>query len=317
MASSSASGGVEYNAKRAKTSSHPLQRLSEDDRPPTAALKTRSYSLTGDPSVADSAPGSYVKMTCSRSNLRAVGWKEADFCKPIITVGVPYTNIMPCNSRFMELADEVCKAIEAHGGKPMLSCTPAISDGETQGALGMRYSLVSRDYIADCIEVMHEGYAADAMITLGGCDKTVPGALMPIARLDAVGVCLFGGAALPGRWAGAPPALDKDLDPGSVMEGIGAFAAGTLDVEELHQLECHALPGAGTCSAMFTACTMAAVVEALGMSVPNSASPPAVDAADTEAPPESQRLNPQKLLDCGNAASASTLDDDTCPIPVL
>ena len=159
-------------------------------------------------------------MTCSRSNLRAVGWGENDFRKPIVTVGVPYTNIMPvaannrtaavqvrslscprvrqCNARFMELADVICKAIEKHGGKPMMAVTPAISDGETQGALGMRYSLVSRDYIADCIEIMHEGYAADAMITLGGCDKTVPGALMPIARLDGVGLSLFGGAALPG-----------------------------------------------------------------------------------------------------------------------
>ena len=134
--------------------SHPLERAALV--PPTAPFKNQSYDLTGDPRVADSSAGSYVKMTCSRSNLRAVGWKEGDFRKPVVTVGVPYTNVMPCNSRFLELADVLCKAIEAQGGKPMLAVTPAISDGETQGSLGMRYSLISRDYIADCIEIMHE-----------------------------------------------------------------------------------------------------------------------------------------------------------------
>lgn len=116
-----------------------------------------------------------------------VGWQDSDFKKPIITVGVPFTNIMPCNDKFMQLADAICEAIEECGGKSCIACTPAISDGETQGALGMRYSLISRDYIADCIEIMHEGYMADAMITLGGCDKTVPGALMPIPRHDSIG----------------------------------------------------------------------------------------------------------------------------------
>jgi dihydroxy-acid dehydratase len=138
---------------------HPLEVVSgmtADQMPASSDLKLRSYELTGDPSKEDKDPGSYVKMTCTRSNLRAVGWGNADFKKPIITVGVPYTNIMPCNNKFMELAEACCAAIEAEGGKPMLAMTPAISDGETQGALGMRYSLISRDYIADCIEIMHE-----------------------------------------------------------------------------------------------------------------------------------------------------------------
>lgn len=171
----------------------------------------------------------------------------------------------------------------------MLACTPAISDGETQGALGMRYSLISRDYIADCIEIMHEGYAADAMITLGGCDKTVPGSLMPIARLNAIGLSLFGGPALPGLYEGS----SKALDPGSVMEGIGAYSAGLIDVEELHQLECNALPGSGTCSAMFTACTMASIVEAIGMALPRTASPPIVTERGALT-----SINPQKFSDC-------------------
>ena len=275
-------------AKKAKTErDHPLEQPTEVIG--THALKQRSYELTGNPRVPDSAPGSYVKMTCTRANLRAVGWKEADFKKPVITVGVPYTNIMPCNDRFLELAQILCKVIEDEGGKPLMACTPAISDGETQGALGMRYSLISRDYIADSIEIMHEGYAADAMITLGGCDKTVPGALMPIARLNHTGLSLFGGPALPGHYEGAK----KGLDPGSVMEGIGSYAAGMIDVEELHKLECNSLPGSGTCSAMFTACTMASMVEAIGMALPNTASPPAVTERGAGTP-----VNPQKVADC-------------------
>lgn len=230
---------------------HALEKITSAEIPATHALKGSSYELTGDPQRPDAMEASYAKMTCSRANLRAVGWGEADFRKPIVTVGVPYTNIMPCNARFLELADVVCKAIEAQGGKPMLAVTPAISDGETQGSLGMRYSLISRDYIADCIEVMHEGYSADAIITLGGCDKTVPGALQPIARLDLVGLSLFGGAALPGKCATLKNGRGgAGLDPGTVMEGIGAYGAGMIDVEDLYKLECMALPTSGSCSAM-------------------------------------------------------------------
>jgi dihydroxy-acid dehydratase len=267
---------------------HPLER--SDIVPATQPLKKRSFEITGDPKVPDGAPGSFVKMTCSRSNFRAVGWSDADFRKPVITVGVPYTNVMPCNNKFMDLANAVCEAIEAEGGKAMLATTPIISDGQTQGTLGMRYSLVSREYIADCIEIMHEGYAADAMFCLAGCDKSVPAALMPLARLDIVGLTLFGGPALPGKCATLKGrSKGKQLDPGSVMEGIGAYGAGLIDDEELYKLECHSLPGSGTCSAMFTACTMATVIEALGMCVPMTCSPAAVT--------EKNEINPVKLAD--------------------
>jgi len=212
-------------------------------------------------------------LTCSRANLRASGYfKDEDFGKPIITVAAPYSNALPCNNHFQELAEIMKVEIEKLGGKAFVTYPPVISDGETNGTYGMKYSLISRDYIADTIEIMHEGYMADAIITLGGCDKSVPGALMPLARLNLIGVTLYGGAAWPGHIEGK-----RGLDGGSVMEGIGAYGAGLLEIEDLYKLECLALPGTGSCSAMFTACTMASIIEALGMSLPHSSSHTAAD----------------------------------------
>ena len=157
------------------------------DVDPTS-IKVESYKLTGDPRKAPEEPGSVLKMTCTRANLRAVGWENPDFKKPIVTIGVPFTNLNPCNNKFKELADIIAEEVEAQGGKAYLAFTPVISDGESQGSKAMRYSLISRDYIADCIEIMHEGACSDALITLGGCDKTVPGVVMPLARLNVVGL---------------------------------------------------------------------------------------------------------------------------------
>eukprot|EP01097_Dermamoeba_algensis_P009334 TRINITY_DN6550_c0_g1_i1.p1 TRINITY_DN6550_c0_g1~~TRINITY_DN6550_c0_g1_i1.p1 ORF type:complete len:549 (-),score=120.35 TRINITY_DN6550_c0_g1_i1:72-1718(-) len=224
--------------------------------------------------------------------MRAVGFKDDDFSKPIMTIIAPYTNIMPCNNRLKELAEIVAEEVEAQGGKSLISYTPVISDGETQGTDGMRYSLISREYIADSIEIMHEGYAADAIITLCGCDKTVPGALMPLPRLNLIGLTLYGGAALPGR----DPKKNKALDPGAMMEAIGAYGNGTIDIEELHKMECLTIPGSGSCSAMFTANTMASVVEALGMALPGTCSHPAVD--------EWNSISEQKRKDCKAVVSA-------------
>lgn len=151
--------------------------------------------------------------------------------------------------------------MEKLGGKAHFCFTPVISDGETQGCKAMRYSLVSREVITDAIEVMHEGYHADAIITLGGCDKSVPAAVMPLARKDLLGISLFGGPALPGLQPCKKRTADgqvevKVLDPGKVNEAIGAYGRGLIDLEELHRAECRGLPGSGSCSAMFTACTM-------------------------------------------------------------
>jgi len=127
----------------------------------------------------------------------------------------------------------------------------------------MKYSLISRDWIADCVEIMHEAYAADAIIALGGCDKTVPGVLMPLARLDAIGISLYGGTILPGC-----SREGKSLDAQNIMEAIGSYGAGLIDIEELDHIERCALPGSGSCGGMFTANTMSSAVEALGMALP-------------------------------------------------
>lgn len=229
----------------------------------------RSKCLTGDPSD----PSQWIKRTGARAHLRAAGFKDEDFGKPIITVACPYSNALPCNNHFLKLGQLIVEEVEKRGGKAFLCCTPVVSDGQTMGSHGMKYSLVSRDWIADCIEIMHEAYSADAIIALGGCDKTVPGALMPLARLDLIGAFLYGGTILPG----CCPGQTERQDAQSVMEAIGSFGAGTMDIEELHNVECCALPGSGACGGMFTANTMSAAVEALGMSLPGTASGPAVD----------------------------------------
>lgn len=261
-------------------------------------LKKESYKITGDPTKAPSASNSFVKMTCSRSNFRAAGWKDDDFKKPMITIAAPYSNSMPCNNQFRDIADILAEEVERLGGKAHLCITPVISDGQSQGCKAMRYSLVSRDLITDCIEMMHEGYHADAIITLGGCDKSVPAAIMPLARKDLIGLSLFGGPALPGQAHGACGEGARGLDPGSVMEAIGAYGKGLIDMEELHRVECAALPGSGTCSAMFTACTMSAVVEALGMALPATGSVPAATREDP------RTVTDRKRQDCAKVAAA-------------
>lgn len=228
--------------------------------------KHQSYELSGDPDRDEAEPASYSKAACGRANLRATGWTEEDFTKPVITVGVPYSNGLPCNNRVRELGDVIVEAIERHGGKAIVAGTPVISDGETNGSTGMKYSLPSRDLIADCVDMMHHGYMADGIIVVSGCDKTVPGTLMPIPRSNLIGICLYAGAAQPGHHPDVRGGAG--LDAGDVMEAIGAYGTGLIDIEDLHKIECVSLPGSGTCSAMFTANTMSSAVEAMGMSLP-------------------------------------------------
>lgn len=277
----------------------------------TERLKKESYKITGDPRKPDGSANSYVKMTCARSNFRAAGWKDDDFKKPVITIAAPYSNSMPCNNQFRDLADILAEEVEKLGGKAHLCFTPVISDGQSQGCKAMRYSLISREVITDCIELMHEGYHADAIITLGGCDKSVPAAVMPLARKDLVGLSLFGGPALPGLHPGGADCRKRDasgeaadskkgkaMDPKDVMEAIGAYGNGMIDMEELHRIECSALPGSGSCSAMFTACTMSSVVEALGMSLPGTASKPAASREDPRS------VTQRRREDCASVAAA-------------
>lgn len=253
---------------------------------PRVNSRDRSAGLVGD------APGTpaWNKRTAARAMLRAVDFTDADFGKPIVTVACTHTNATPCNAHMDKLGVELQKAVEAGGGKAFIFGTPVISDGETMGTSGMRYSLVSRDLIADCIETMHEGYLADAMITLGGCDKSIPGALMPILRHDAVGVMLYGGSIQPGQLDG------EDMTVISAFEAIGARGAGKIDDEQLTRVERTACPGPGSCGGMFTANTMSSIIEAMGMSVPYSAAHTAMKADNT--------LSADKLEDCRRSVDA-------------
>ena len=251
-------------------------------------LKHRSNLLTGTPGGAD-----WARRAAARAMLRAVDFSEDDFSKPIVTVACPFTNATPCNDHIRKLGDILFREIVAGGGKPFLFGTPVISDGETMGMEGMKYSLMSRDLIADCIETMHEGYTADGIVTLSGCDKSIPGALMPILRNNGIGLTLYGGTILPGRYKG------EDLTIVSAFEAIGAHAAGRMTDEDLHQVECHSCPGAGSCGGMYTANTMASVIEAMGLSVPGSASHAAVDRAN--------RISREKRRDCIDSVQALLL----------
>lgn len=249
-------------------------------------LRDRSAGLVGD------KPGTpeWNKRTAARAMLRAVDFTDEDFGKPIVTVACTHTNATPCNAHMNELGQVLQKEVEATGGKAFVFGTPVISDGETMGTTGMRYSLVSRDLIADCIETMHEGYLADGMVTLGGCDKSIPGALMPILRNDSIGVMLYGGSILPGHLDG------NDLTVISSFEAIGARGAGKIDDEQLGRVERNSCPGSGACGGMFTANTMSSIIEAMGMSVPYSAAHTAVD--------ENNQLSTDKINDCKRSIEA-------------
>jgi len=188
------------------------------------------------------------------------------------------------------LGELVQLEIERAGGKAIVFGTPVVSDGISMGTEAMKYSLVSREVIADSIELMTEGYRVDAVITLSGCDKTIPGALMPIARNNLIGLTLYGGSILPGDYRG------KALNIVSAFEAIGAHCAGKIDAQELHAIECHACPGAGSCAGMYTANTMASAIEALGMSLPGASSNLAVDYENV--------LSKDKQEDCVRTARA-------------
>jgi len=247
--------------------------------------KRRSEEITGHKGAK-----SWVERTAARTMLRAVRFTDEDFDKPLIALAIPYTNGTPCNDHVRALGDLVQLEIERAGGKPIVFGTPVVSDGISMGTEAMKYSLVSREVIADSIELMTEGYRVDAVITLSGCDKTIPGALMPIARNDLIGLTLYGGSILPGDYHG------KALNIVSAFEAIGAHCAGKIDAEELHAIECRACPGAGSCAGMYTANTMASAIEALGMSLPGAASNLAVDYENV--------LSKEKQQDCVRAAQA-------------
>jgi dihydroxy-acid dehydratase len=223
-------------------------------------MKPNSYTIT---QGRDRAP--------ARAFLKAIGFTDADLKKPIIGVANTWTETMNCNYNLRELAPKVKEGIRAAGGTPMEFNTIAISDGITMGTEGMKASLVSREVIADSIELVARGHMFDGIVALVACDKTIPGAAMALLRLNIPGVVLYGGSILPGHHKG------HDITIQDVFEAVGANAAGRMSDEELLEIENHACPGAGACGGQFTANTMATVMELIGLSPMGTAAVPQVD----------------------------------------
>ncbi len=223
-------------------------------------VKHRSRALTEGPERA-----------AARAYLHGIGYSAEDLAKPIVGVAHSWIETMPCNFNNRVLAAKVKEGIRAAGGTPMELNTIAISDGITMGTAGMRASLVSRELIADSIELIASAHAFDALVTISGCDKTIPGTVMALARLDIPGLMLYGGSIRPGWFKGVEVTIQQ------VFEAVGEFASGKITEAELHELEEAASPGAGACGGQFTANTMAMAFEALGISPAGSAMVPAED----------------------------------------
>jgi dihydroxy-acid dehydratase len=210
----------------------------------------------------------------NRAMLRAVGFLDDDFSRPMVGVASLFSDITPCNAHLDRLARKACEGVRAAGGVPQVFGAPTASDGIMMGHQGMRYSLVSREVIADSIEVVAGGMNHDGVVAIGGCDKNMPGCLMALARLNVPGVFIYGGSILPGT---GPEGQDVDIV--SIFEAVGQYQAGKLTEQGVHRIECEACPGAGSCGGMYTANTMSSAIEAMGMSLPYDASNPAVSAA--------------------------------------
>jgi dihydroxy-acid dehydratase len=220
----------------------------------------------------------------ARAMLKAVGFDDEALKKPIVGVANTWIEIGPCNYHLRELAASVKEGIREAGGTPMEFNTVSISDGITMGSPGMRASLISREVIADSIELVSRGNCFDAVVALCGCDKTIPGTTMAVARLGVPGLVLYGGSIAPGRFE------NHDVTIQDVYEGIGAHAAGKMTDAQLKDLEDHACPGAGACGGQFTANTMATAIEFLGIAPMGSGSVPAVDPAKADVGRQAGRL---------------------------
>ena len=200
----------------------------------------------------------------NRSMYYAMGYEAGDFKKPMIGVANGHSTITPCNSGLQKLADAAVAGIESAGGNAQIFGTPTISDGMAMGTEGMKYSLVSREVIADCIETCVGGQWMDGVLVVGGCDKNMPGGMMGMVRANVPAIYVYGGTILPGRYQG------KDLNIVSVFEAVGQFSAGNMSEEDFGEIERRAIPGTGSCGGMYTANTMSSAFEALGMSLPFS-----------------------------------------------
>ncbi len=207
----------------------------------------------------------------NRGMLRAVGFKDEDFKKPIIGVASTWSDITPCNMHIDKLAEETRKGVKKYNGAGLTFCTITVSDGISMGTEGMKFSLNSREIIADSIETVSQAQRFDGLVPIGGCDKNMPGCLIAIARLNIPSVFVYGGTIMPGKFEG------KDIDIVSIFEAVGQYNAGKITKKDFYQIECHGCPGAGSCGGMYTANTMASAIEAMGMSLPGGSSTPAED----------------------------------------
>ena len=206
----------------------------------------------------------------SRAMLHAVGFTDEDFSKPQVGIASTWSMVTPCNMHINTLAGDAGEGVDSAGGKSVIFNTITVSDGISMGTPGMRYSLVSREVIADSIETVTGAQGFDGLVAIGGCDKNMPGCMMALARLNRPGIFVYGGTIKPGA---------KRRDIVSVFEAVGGYAAGRVSDEELHEVEQTAIPGPGSCGGMYTANTMASAIEALGMSLPNSSAQEAVSDA--------------------------------------
>jgi dihydroxy-acid dehydratase len=220
----------------------------------------------------------------NRSMYYAMGYKDTDFSKPMVGVANGHSTITPCNSGLQKLADAAVEALEEAGAKAQLFGTPTVSDGIGMGTEGMKYSLVSREVIADSIEVCVNGLWQDGVVVIGGCDKNMPGGMMAIARTNVPAIYVYGGTIKPGHYKG------KDLNIVSAFEAVGEFTSGRLSAEDLKGVEEHACPGSGSCGGMYTANTMSSSFEALGMSLPYSSTMANEDGEKVASAAESARV---------------------------
>ena len=225
-----------------------------------------------------------VQRAPNRAMLRAVGFGDGDFTKPIVGIANGYSTITPCNMGLNDLALRAVAGAKEAGAMPQMFGTITISDGISMGTEGMKYSLVSRDVIADSIETVCNGQSMDGLLAVGGCDKNMPGAMIAIARMNIPAIFVYGGTIKPGHHNG------RDLTVVSVFEAVGQFSAGKIDETELSAVEHKACPGAGSCGGMFTANTMSSAFEAMGMSLPYSSTMAAEDAEKADSAAESAKV---------------------------
>ena len=225
-----------------------------------------------------------VARSPNRAMYFAMGYKDEDFNNPMIGIANGHSTITPCNSGLQPLADAAVKAVKEAGGNPQIFGTPTISDGMSMGTEGMKYSLVSREVIADCIETAVQGQWMDGVLVIGGCDKNMPGGMIGMARMNVPGIYVYGGTIKPGRYKG------KDLTIVSAFEAVGEFTAGRMSEEDFKGIEKNACPSSGSCGGMYTANTMSSAFEALGMSLPYSSTMSNIDAEKVASTEESARV---------------------------